>query len=95
MKQLNLKDVSQQLLNELEYNYGVASDEELKHVFLLENREFIVITSRRAIIHTSELHHKIKNLSSASPDEFELNRLGNLQVELELEEMETESLNHN
>jgi len=93
MKELNMEDVSQHLLFELEYNYGITPDEELKQVYLLENKEFIVITSRRAIVHTSELHHKTKNLNSVIPYEFEVNRLGNLQVELE--EEESEILKHN
>jgi hypothetical protein len=95
MKELNLKDVSQHLLFELEYNYGIEHDEELKQVYLLENKEFIVITSKRAIIHTNELHHKTKNLNTAFADQYEVNRLGNLQVELELEEMKTENMSLN
>jgi hypothetical protein len=91
MKELNLKDVSQHLLFELEYHYGISTDEELKQVYLLENEEFIVITGKRAIIHIGEQNHEVRTLKTAFADEFEINRLGNLQVELEPAELEVEA----
>jgi hypothetical protein len=86
MTKLNQEDVSMHLLFELKYNYGVTPDEELKHVFLMEKKEFVAITSKRVIIHTGELHHVPKNLKTELLPEYEENTLKNLELFLEEEE---------